>query len=66
MTPPHIKIGIGICIFIVLVLNIIPWYALSLLLNQRYTQSQFNPADFDIESEQITLTTYDELDLVAW
>ena len=66
MKKHYIKIGVSVCVFIFIVLNVIPWYALSLLLNQRYTQTQFNPADFDIKSEQITLTTYDELDLAAW
>jgi len=53
-------------VIILLILIIIPWYALSLFLNQRYYQPQFNATDFGIEVEQITLMTADELNLASW
>jgi len=63
------RIIIKICSFFAIILVFliaIPWYALSLLLNQRYDQHQYNSSDFEIESERITLTTDDELNLAAW
>ena len=63
------RIIVKLCSFLAIVLLIligIPWYALSLLLNQRYEQYQYNSIDFGIESEQITLTTDDGLNLAAW
>jgi len=60
---------IKLCSFLAIVLVIltaIPWYALSLLLNQRYEQYQYNSIDFGIESERITLVTDDGLSLAAW
>jgi len=53
-------------IIILLILIAIPWYALSLFLNQRYEQPQFDSVDFGIDSEQIMLRTQDDLNLVAW
>jgi len=61
-----IKKSIIFFIFTLIILIAIPWYALSLLLNQRYEQPQFDSTHFGIESEQVTLTTYDGLNLVAW
>ena len=52
--------------FIIIILFVIPWFALTLLLNQRYEQPQFDSLDFGIESERITLTTNDGLNLAAW
>ena len=49
-----------------LILIVIPWYALSLLLNQRYDQHQYSSINFGIESERITLMTDDGLNLAAW
>jgi len=51
---------------ILVILIAIPWYALSLLLNQRYEQHQYDSNDFGIESERITLVTDDGLSLAAW
>ena len=57
------------CILVVailFILIIIPWYALSLFLNQRYDQPQFDPSDFGVVAQQITLTTQDGLVLAGW
>ena len=60
---------IKLCLFLAVVLLIliaIPWIALLLLLNQRYEQYQYHSIYFNIESERITLTTNDGLNLAAW
>jgi len=63
------RIIVKVCSFLVIVLVILiilPWYALSLLLNQRFDQQQYDSSDLGIESERITLLTDDELRLAAW
>jgi len=56
----------GFLLLILAILIAIPWYALSLFLNQRYDQYQHDPNDFNIVAETVTLTTYDDLNLAAW
>jgi len=53
-------------VVVLLILIAIPWYALSLFLNQRYVQPQFDALSFGTRSEQLTLTTQDGLNLAAW
>jgi len=48
------------------ILILLPVLVMSLFLNQRQTQPQYNSSAFGIESERITLTTSDGLDLAAW
>jgi len=63
------KIILQLSTFLLAILTIliaIPWYALTLFLNQRYDQYQHNPDHFNINAETITLTTNDELNLAAW
>ena len=55
-----------ILLIITAVLFLIPLYALHVVAGQRVNQTQFNSLDFGIESERITLTTSDGLNLAAW
>jgi len=48
------------------ILILIPILVFSLFMGQRYYQPQHNSIDFGIESQQISLTTYDGLTLAAW
>ena len=56
----------GMLLLVLTILFAIPWYGLSLFLNQRYEQPQHDPDDFDIIYEAVTLTTSDDLNLAAW
>ncbi|MCL2438347.1 MAG: alpha/beta hydrolase [Coriobacteriia bacterium] len=51
---------------VLLVLVGMPLYAASLLLHQRYDVQQRDSLEFGIESQYITLTTSDDLNLAAW
>ena len=53
--------GVVLCILI-----LIPWYALSLFLNQRYEQPQFDYAHLNLQVEHLTLETQDGLSLASW
>ena len=61
-----LKTLLVIAIIIIAILIVIPIFTMSLFLGQRYELPQHHSADFGIESEHITLTTYDGLALSAW
>jgi len=52
--------------FMLVLLILLPIFVISSFLGQRYYQHQHNPVAFGVEAQQITLTTYDGLDLAAW
>jgi len=63
------KILIRIAVFAAIVLAVLillPIFVMSLFLGQRYYQHQHNSIEFGIESQQISLTTYDGLAIAAW
>jgi len=49
-----------------LALVALPLYVSTLFLNQRFTQGQHDSIDYGIESERITLTTSDGIEIAAW
>ena len=55
-----------VAVVVLVILILLPVYVMSLFLGRRYYQPQHNSLDFGIQSQHITLTTYDGLALSAW
>jgi len=67
MSRRRILITLSTFIAIILaILFLLPMLVMSMFLGQRFYQYQHDSAAFGIESQQITLTAYDELTLAAW
>ena len=55
-----------VLVLTLLALLLLPLYVSTLFLNQRFDQVQHDSADYGIESQRITLTTSDGIDVAAW
>jgi len=57
---------VGLLVFSLLSIVALPFIATTLFLNQRFERVQHDSLHYGIESERITLTTSDGLNLAAW
>jgi len=55
-----------VLVLALMALVVMPVYAAMLFLDERFEQPQHNSLDYGIESERVTLTTSDNLNLAAW
>ncbi|RVU54234.1 alpha/beta hydrolase [Anaerosphaera multitolerans] len=61
-----LKISLTLIILLLLFLTLLPFIVMPSLLNKRFEQVQYNPDDFKLDYEQISLNTTDNLNLAAW
>ncbi len=61
-----IIIAVSLVSLFIVTLAVTPFVVMPMFLGQRYEQKQYDPEDFGVTAERITLATDDALNLAAW